>query len=123
MRVGLIGCLIAILLILVVVGMWFVGLRNSFVTLDENVNQSWAQVESQYQRRYDLIPNLVQTVQGAANFEKSTLEAVVSARARVGQVQIGCRSPYALSTRDTGGQYLCTRSHGAGYAACSRVYG
>ena len=89
MRVGLIGCLIAILLILVVVGMWFVGLRNSFVTLDENVNQSWAQVESQYQRRYDLIPNLVQTVQGAANFEKSTLEAVVSARARVGQVQIG----------------------------------
>ncbi|MFP5247058.1 MAG: LemA family protein, partial [Thermoanaerobaculia bacterium] len=63
-----------------------VGVRNNLVGLDEQVNQQWAQVESQYQRRFDLIPNLVRTVQGAANFEKSTLEAVVNARARVGQV-------------------------------------
>jgi LemA protein len=87
-RLGL-GCLVAIVVVLVIGGIWYVGARNNFVTLDENVNQQWAQVQSQYQRRYDLIPNLVRTVQGAANFEKSTLEAVVNARARVGQVQIG----------------------------------
>src|SRR5881397_2152679 len=57
------------------------------VALDQAVQAQWAQVENDYQRRYDLIPNLVRTVQGAANFEKSTLEAVVNARARVGQVQ------------------------------------
>ena len=86
---GLIGCLAVLVLIIIIGGVWYIGARNNFVTLDENVNQQWAQVQSQYQRRYDLIPNLVRTVQGAANFEKSTLEAVVSARARVGQVQIG----------------------------------
>jgi LemA protein len=67
--------------------------RNNLVGLEEQVNQSWAQVESQYQRRYDLIPNLVRTVQGAANFEKSTLEAVVNARARVGQVAAPSGAP------------------------------
>src|SRR5258707_7509312 len=56
------------------------------VELDQQVQAQWAQVENDYQRRFDLIPNLVRTVQGAANFEKSTLEAVISARARVGQV-------------------------------------
>ena len=88
-RFGLIGCLGVLILFVIIGGIWYVGARNNFVTLDENVNQQWAQVQSQYQRRYDLIPNLVRTVQGAANFEKSTLEAVVNARARVGQVQIG----------------------------------
>jgi LemA protein len=68
-------------------GIWFIGVRNHLVTLDQAVQAQWAQVENDYQRRYDLIPNLVRTVQGAANFEKSTLEAVVNARARVGQVQ------------------------------------
>ena len=86
---GLIGCLAVLVLIIIIGGVWYIGARNNFVTLDENVNQQWAQVQSQYQRRYDLIPNLVRTVQGAANFEKSTLEAVVNARARVGQVQVG----------------------------------
>jgi LemA protein len=86
-NMGLLGCVGALVLALVVGGMWFMGTRNNLVGLDEQVNQQWAQVESQYQRRYDLIPNLVRTVQGAANFEKSTLEAVVNARARVGQVQ------------------------------------
>jgi len=86
---GLIGCLGVLILILIIGGVWYVGVRNNLVALDEAVNQQWAQVQSQYQRRYDLIPNLVRTVQGAANFEKSTLEAVVNARARVGQVQIG----------------------------------
>jgi LemA protein len=54
---------------------------NSLVGLDENVNQSWAQVQNQYQRRADLIPNLVETVKGAASFEQETLEAVIQARA------------------------------------------
>jgi LemA protein len=85
-NVGLLGCIGVLVLALVVFGVYFVGVRNNLVGLEEQVNQQWAQVESQYQRRYDLIPNLVRTVQGAANFEKSTLEAVVNARARVGQV-------------------------------------
>ena len=85
-KLGLLGCVGALILALVIFGGYFVSVRNNMVGLDEQVNQQWAQVESQYQRRYDLIPNLVRTVQAAANFEKSTLEAVVNARARVGQV-------------------------------------
>ena len=87
-NIGLLGCVGALILVLIIFGGYFVGVRNSLVAQDEQVNQQWAQVESQYQRRYDLIPNLVRTVQGAANFEKSTLEAVVNARSRVGQVQM-----------------------------------
>lgn len=86
-RFGLLGCVGALILAVILFGGYFVSARNNFVALEENVNQQWAQVENQYQRRYELIPNLVRTVQGAANFEKSTLEAVVNARARVGQVQ------------------------------------
>src|ERR1051326_4930378 len=85
MRIALLGCVGALILAVIILGGWLIGVRNNLVTLDESVNQQWAQVESQYQRRYDLIPNLVRTVQGAANFEKSTLEAVVNARARVVQ--------------------------------------
>jgi LemA protein len=58
------------------------------VTLEEGVNQSWAQVENQYQRRADLIPNLVKTVQGAADFEKGVLTEVTELRSQVGQVKI-----------------------------------
>lgn len=94
-NVGLLGCVGALILALIIGGAYFVSVRNNLVTLDEQVNQAWAQVESQYQRRYDLIPNLVRTVQGAANFEKSTLEAVVNARARVGQVQAPSGPPGA----------------------------
>ncbi len=85
-NLGLLGCVGALVLALIIGGVYFVSVRNNIVGLDEQVNQQWAQVENQYQRRYELIPNLVRTVQGAANFEKSTLEAVVNARARVGQV-------------------------------------
>jgi LemA protein len=85
-NLGLLGCVGALILALIIGAAYYVGVRNNLVGLDEQVNQSWAQVQNQYQRRYDLIPNLVKTVQGAANFEKSTLEAVVNARARVGQV-------------------------------------
>jgi LemA protein len=96
-RLWLLGCVGALILAVIIVGGWFVSVRNNLVSLDEGVNQQWAQVESQYQRRYDLIPNLVRTVQGAANFEKSTLVEVVNARARVGQVQAPAGPPGAAS--------------------------
>jgi LemA protein len=86
LRLGLIGCLAILILVLLIGGVWFISVRNNLVALDQSVQAQWAQVENDYQRRYDLVPNLVRTVQGAANFEKSTLEAVVNARARVGQV-------------------------------------
>jgi LemA protein len=96
-NVGLLGCVGALVLALIIFGVYFVGVRNNLVGLDEQVNRQWAQVESQYQRRYDLIPNLVRTVQGSADFEKSTLEAVVNARARVGQVAAPAGPPGAAS--------------------------
>jgi LemA protein len=61
---------------------------NSLVELDEKVNQAWAQVENQYQRRADLIPNLVKTVQGYADFEKGVLTEVTELRSRVGQIKL-----------------------------------
>jgi len=61
---------------------------NSLVTSEETISSAWAQVENQYQRRADLIPNLVQTVQGAADFEKSVLTEVTEMRSRVGQVKL-----------------------------------
>ncbi len=79
--------LIAAIVILVVAGSlysFFKGTYNQFVTLDEAVKSSWAQVENQLQRRYDLIPNLVETVKGYAKQEKDVLVEVTNARARVG---------------------------------------
>jgi LemA protein len=93
-KLGLLGCLgVLILAVLIGVGGWFIGVRNRLVELDQQVQAQWAQVENDYQRRFDLIPNLVKTVQGAANFEKSTLEAVITARSRVGQVQAPAGGP------------------------------
>lgn len=66
--------------VVVLIALWVMGTYNSLVTLDESVNEKWAAVETQYQRRFDLIPNLVSTVQGSANFEQSTLTAVTEAR-------------------------------------------
>jgi LemA protein len=80
------GCLGALVLVVLVLGGIALGAYNSLVGLGQAVDAQWAQVENQYQRRADLIPNLVSTVQGAANFEKSTLEAVVQARASVGSI-------------------------------------
>lgn len=79
--------LIAVIIILVLAGSlysFFKGTYNQFVTLDESVKSSWAQVENQLQRRYDLIPNLVETVKGFAKQEKDVLIEVTNARARVG---------------------------------------
>ncbi len=61
---------------------------NSFQTLDEESKSAWSEVLNQYQRRADLIPNIVNTVKGEANFEKSTLEAVIGARARATSIQV-----------------------------------
>ena len=68
----------------VIAGVWATGIYNRLVTLQQGTDAAWAQVQNVYQRRTDLIPNLVNTVSGAANFEKSTLNEVVSARASVG---------------------------------------
>jgi LemA protein len=83
------GCLGVVVLVAVGVGVFAVGSYNSLVGLGQATDAQWAQVENQYQRRADLIPNLVETVKGAADFEKSTLEEVVAARASVGQVNLG----------------------------------
>src|SRR5216110_1715570 len=83
------GVLLAILLFIVVIAAIALGgSYNGLVRLQQTVNQSWAQVQNVYQRRADLIPNLVNTVSGAANFEKSTLTEVTNARASVGRVQL-----------------------------------
>lgn len=91
MKKGMIvGCAVAggILLILLILVMWGVGSYNKMVTLNETVNQSWSQVQNQYQRRADLIPNLVNTVKGYANFERGVLTDVTEARAKVSQFNV-----------------------------------
>ena len=75
-----------VLAIIVIVALWVFSTYNSLVTLDQSVQAQWGQVQNVYQRRADLIPNLVATVKGAANFEKSTYIAVAQARAQVGQI-------------------------------------
>ncbi|MGI9087851.1 MAG: LemA family protein [Chthoniobacterales bacterium] len=82
------GCGALLLAVTVLCGLSGCGSYNQLVTLEQNVNKKWADVQSVYQRRADLIPNLVSTVQGAANFEKSTLTEVTNARASVGQVKL-----------------------------------
>ncbi|MCL5127648.1 MULTISPECIES: LemA family protein [unclassified Algibacter] len=67
---------------------WGKGFNNTAVTLKETATKTWANVESSYQRRNDLIGNLVKTVQGAADFEKGTLEAVIEARAKATSITI-----------------------------------
>jgi len=72
----------------VMIFVWGKNTYNNMVTLNETVTQSWSQVENQYQRRADLIPNLVETVKGYANFEKSVLVDVTEARAKVSQMNV-----------------------------------
>jgi LemA protein len=85
-----IGC--GILVLLAIVGLIIIAIAgggyNHLVKLQQGVNSQWAQVQNVYQRRADLVPNLVATVSGAANFEKSTLTEIAEARASVGQVKI-----------------------------------
>lgn len=88
----LLGCGAALLIIVVVlaisIGSFWMKTYNGLVGAKNNVDAKWAEVENQYERRGDLVKNLVATVSGAANFEKSTLVEVTEARASVGQVKI-----------------------------------
>jgi LemA protein len=81
--IGCLGVLVVLGLVLVATG---IGSYNSLVSLDQDVKEHWGQVENVYQRRADLVPNLVETVKGAAAFEKDTFTQVTEARSKVGQV-------------------------------------
>lgn len=80
--------LIIVVVIIILIISWGVRSYNNLVTQQENVNQAWAQVENVYQRRADLIPNLVNTVKEVANFEQKTLTDVIEARSKATSVQI-----------------------------------
>jgi LemA protein len=82
------GCLGIIVIGFIILLIGGCSSYNGLVRLSQDVDSQWADVQTQYQRRNDLIPNLVNTVSGAANFEKSTLEAITNARASVGQLKI-----------------------------------
>lgn len=87
---GVLAALLVAVLALVAYG---IGKRNTFYASRTNVEAKWSEIDNQYRRRYDLIPQLVETVKGAANFEKSTLEAVTEARASVGRAQLPSNLP------------------------------
>ena len=78
----------AIVAVVMLLALWGVSVNNRMVTQDEAVSKAWSQVENVYQRRNDLIPQLVNTVKGAANFESNTFTAVVEARSRATAVNI-----------------------------------
>ena len=105
-KLVLLGCggvLAALLLGAVVLFFAYRSTYNSLVTLDEGVKAGWSQVENVYQRRADLVPNLVATVQGAADFERETLEAVIAARSRATSIQVSAndlQNPQALARFD-----------------------
>ena len=83
MKKALIALIVVAVILLIIVGKG-IGTYNHIIALEEGVKAQWAQVENTYQRRFDLIPNLVSTVQGEANFEKSTLTEVMEMRSRMG---------------------------------------
>lgn len=80
--------LIITVVVIVLVALWGISSYNGLVSMDENVSNQWANVETQYQRRSDLIPNLVNTVKGYAKHESETLESVMQARSQATQVKI-----------------------------------
>jgi LemA protein len=85
---GLVGCLGVLVVVALILLVPLIGGYNALVQSSAAVDTAWAQVQTQYQRRADLIPNLVRTVEGAANFEKSTLTDVVNARANATKVTV-----------------------------------
>jgi LemA protein len=114
------GCLVAagaVLLVVLIFGGLLVGRYNNVVTYDERVQAAWSEIDNQYKRRYDLVPQLVSTVQGAADFERSTLEAVTEARASVGRAQL----PAGLPTDPAQLQAWLAAQQGLG-AALGRLF-
>jgi LemA protein len=114
------GCLIAaggVLLLVLILAMTFAGRYNSLVTLQENAEAAWSEIDNQYKRRFDLVPQLVSTVKGAADFEKSTLESVTEARASVGRAQL----PAGLPTDPAQLQSYIQAQQGLG-AALGRMF-
>lgn len=88
MKKSTIITLAIVLVAVIIIIIWPISLYNKMVRADEQVSQSWGQVENVYQRRADLIPNLVNTVKGAADFERNTLQAVIEARANAISMKI-----------------------------------
>jgi len=84
---GLVATVVIVILALIIIAT-AVGTYNSLVTSQEKIEAAWSEIDKQYKRRFDLIPSLVNTVKGAADFEKSTLEEVTEARASVGRTQL-----------------------------------
>lgn len=80
--------LLIVLGLVLILGVWGCSGYNSLVKEDENVKKTWNNVQTEYQKRYDLVDNLVNTVKGAANFEQSTLTAVVQARSKASSIQL-----------------------------------
>ncbi|MBO8151864.1 MAG: LemA family protein [Candidatus Marinimicrobia bacterium] len=94
--------LLVIGLLIVVIVFYLIGTYNSLIRLEEEVNSAWAQVSNQYQRRADLIPNLVETVKGYARHEQETFQAVTEARAKATQITI---SPEILDNPEAFGRF------------------
>ena len=90
----LLGCGGALIAFIIMIAVWSIASYNKLVSKNESVSQQWGQVENQYQRRMDLIPNLVNTVKGYAAHEKSTLESVMQARSKATSIQL---TPEALN--------------------------
>lgn len=87
-----IGCLAIVLIAVIVVVLWGFGKYNSLVKEEQNVERAWSDVENQYQRRADLIPNLVETVKGYAEHESETLQNVIEARAKATSIQVDSKN-------------------------------
>jgi len=85
-KTAVVGCLLVLVGVVVLFALFAMGQYNGLVTAQQGVEEAWSQVQNVYQRRADLVPNLVETVKGSADFEQETLTAVVEARSRVGQI-------------------------------------
>ncbi|MCR4659478.1 MAG: LemA family protein [Bacteroidales bacterium] len=80
--------IVIVLAVVALLALWFVRVNNRLVSYEENTSKAWAQVENVYKRRMDLIPQLVSTVQGAANYERATLQGVIDARSHASQTTV-----------------------------------
>ncbi len=93
--------LVSILGVILVLMMWFFSVKNSLIIMEEGIAGTWAQVENQLQRRYDLIPNLVNTVKGVASHEKEVFSAIANARSKMGSAQTPSQKIQASGMMET----------------------